>query len=126
MRRILLIVVTLCVFLPKPAAAQSETAAHLVIGAYVVAGFADTAQTAYCLGAKTCIEANPVLRPLMGIGDQKGVARALTVKGLWHVGGSYLLLRMHKEHPKLAFWTGVAMASAQTAVVVHNARVSDR
>jgi hypothetical protein len=107
--------------LPSDAAAQDRDGwpIHLAIAAYMVAGQSDIAQTAFCLGARTCRELNPFLRPLM---DRRGVVPALSAKGALHVGVSYVFLRAHKQHPKAAFWAAVASAAIQGYVVHHNAR----
>lgn len=100
-----------------PASAQSRTG--LALGAYMVAGFADATGTAYCQGARTCHEVNPVLAPIV---ERHGVVAAMTVKGAMHTGISAWLLHDRKRHERRAFWTAIALAGAQVAVDIGNAR----
>jgi hypothetical protein len=100
-----------------PVSAQDRTA--IAIGAYITAGFVDAAGTAYCHGAGTCHEVNPVLSPIV---DRHGVVAAMSVKGAMHTGISAWLLRDRKRHERRAFWTAVALAGAQLAVDIGNNR----
>lgn len=100
-----------------PVQAQDRTA--IALGSYMTAGFIDAAGTAYCHGAGTCREVNPVLRPIV---DRHGVVAAMAVKGAMHSGISAWLLRDRKRHERRAFWTAVALAGAQLAVDIGNSR----
>lgn len=85
----------------------------------MTAGFWDASLTAYCSGAQTCHEVNPVLAPIV---DRRGVVPAMTVKGALHVGIAAWLLHDRHTHPKRAFWTAVGLTAAQVAVNVGNTR----
>jgi len=100
-----------------PVSAQDRTA--IALGAYITTGFIDASGTAYCHGAGTCHEVNPVLRPIV---DRHGVVAAMAVKGAMHTGISAWLLRDRQRHERRAFWTAVALAGAQLAVDIGNNR----
>ena len=102
----------------QPAHAQDRKT-PIALGAYITAGFWDASATAYCSGARTCHEVNPVLAPIV---DRRGVVPAMAVKGALHVGIAAWLLHDRHAHPKRAFWTAVALTGAQVAVNVGNAR----
>jgi hypothetical protein len=102
----------------RPAHAQDRKT-PIALGAYMTAGFWDASMTAYCSGAKTCHEVNPLLAPIV---DRRGVVPAMTVKGALHVGLAAWLLHDRHQHPKRAFWTAVGLTAAQMAVNVGNAR----
>lgn len=112
--------VALCLSAPVVTQAQDTRLTDVLLASYVVAGFTDTAQTAYCLGAQTCREANPALRWAIA---QRGVPAAMTAKGAWHVGISYLLYRQHHRHPRAVRWVAGILTAAQLAVVISNARI---
>jgi hypothetical protein len=101
-----------------PAQAQDRKT-PIALGAYMTAAYWDAASTAYCSGAKTCHEVNPLLAPIV---DRRGVVPAMTVKGGLHVGIAAWLLHDRHRHPKRAFWTAVGLTAAQVAVNVGNAR----
>ena len=114
-----------CVLVTTPALAQDHDgwSVHLALGGYLTAAYADTAQTAFCLGQQTCREVNPLARHAM---DRWGVVPALTLKGAINTGVAAVLLHDHARHPKRAFWLAVLAASVQSVVVVHNARAMRR
>lgn len=104
--------------LASPAAAQDRKT-PIALGAYMTAGFWDASATAYCSGAKTCHEINPVLAPIV---DRRGVVPAMAAKGALHVGIAAWLLHDRHQHPKRAFWTAIALTGAQLAVNIGNTR----
>mgnify|MGYP000122440087 CR=1 FL=1 len=104
--------------LAAPAAAQDRRT-PLALGAYMTAGFWDASMTAYCHGAGTCREVNPLLAPIV---DRRGVVPAMTTKGALHVGIAAWLLHDRHAHPRRAFWTAVALTGAQMAVNIGNTR----
>lgn len=105
----------------QEAQAQDSMFTDALLASYVVAGFTDTAQTAYCLGARTCREANPVMRWAI---DQSSVPVAMTAKGALHVGITYVLHKYHKDHPRTVRWVAVVLTAAQLAVVVLNTKAT--
>jgi hypothetical protein len=116
---VLLLVTLLLILLgAKPAHAQDRNT-PIALGAYMAAGFWDASSTAYCHGAGTCHEVNPLLAPIV---DRRGVVPAMTVKGALHVGIATWLLHDRHQHPKRAFWIAVGLTAAQVAVNVGNAR----
>lgn len=117
LRLLTILAVLLCV--PAPSQAQDSLFTDAMLASYVVAGFTDTAQTAYCLGRGTCREANPALRWAI---ERRGVPTAMTAKGILHVGLAYVLYRNHKAHPRTVQWVAATLTAVQLAVVVHNAR----
>lgn len=115
---VLLMTLLLLLIGVRPVQAQDRKT-PIALGAYMTAGFWDASLTAYCSGAKTCHEVNPLLAPIV---DRRGVVPAMTAKGALHVGIAAWLLHDRHQHPKRAFWTAVALTSAQVAVNVGNAR----
>lgn len=92
---------------------------HAAIGAHVVAQFADISTTQYALGTQRYREANPVLRQF-----GTGPVRMALVKGSYAVGTSYLLLKLHRTRPKLAFTLAVVSAVTTSYVAARNARLT--
>lgn len=117
---IVVLLVTLALLLVggRPAQAQDRKT-PIALGAYVASGFWDASSTAYCHGAGTCHEVNPLLAPIV---DRHGVVPAMTVKGALHVGIAAWLLHDRHQHPTRAFWTAIALTSAQMAVNIGNTR----
>lgn len=101
-----------------PAHAQDRKT-PIALGTYMTAGYWDAASTAFCSGAKTCHEVNPVLAPIV---DRRGVVAAMATKGALHVGIAAWLLHDRHAHPKRAFWTAVALTAAQMTVNIGNTR----
>ena len=79
---------------------------------------ADLASTEHCLGAGRCRELNPWLArfntPATFGAAKMGVAGA---SELW-------LYELAQEHPKIAFWTNLAIGATFTGIAAHNARVT--
>lgn len=101
-----------------PAEAQSNRALRASFVAAVAAHTADITTTAYCLGARTCREANPALR----WAESRPVALGLT-KGA--MAGALQLIPYHLQkrgHRKAAFWFNVGQAVGFTALAIRNAR----
>jgi hypothetical protein len=101
---------------PTPAQAEDRFTDAL-LATYIVAGFTDTAQTAYCLGARICREANPAMRWAV---EQSNVPTAMTAKGAIHVGVTYVLHRNKTKHPRVVRWVAGTLAVVQLAVVASN------
>ena len=114
----LLVALVLLLVGVTPAHAQDRKT-PIALGAYMTAAYWDAASTAFCSGARTCHEVNPVLAPIV---NRHGVVPAMTVKGALHVGIAAWLLHDRHQHPKRAFWTAVALTSAQMAVNIGNTR----
>ncbi len=108
---------------PATAAGAGDGAAlHAAIGAYMVAGFVDIASTEYGVGRNVAHEANPLFRPAV----ERGPFTAGLVKGTAHTALAWWLLRSHAAHPTRALWIAAALAGAQIAVDVSNARAIGR
>lgn len=105
---------------PSVAYAQESHLTDGLLAAYVITGFTDATQTAYCLGAGTCREVNPVMRWAIA---RSNVPTAMTAKGLWHVGLAIGLHNARRQHPKAVRWIAAIATGAQLAIVVHNAKV---
>lgn len=116
---VLVLVVLLLMLVGVVPAHAQDRKTPIALGAYMTAGFWDASATAYCHGARTCHEVNPVLAPIV---DRRGVVPAMAVKGALHVGIAAWLLHDRHQHPKRAFWTAVALAGAQVAVNIGNTR----
>lgn len=112
---VIVLVVTLC---PSPVFAEDSLKVHLAVTAFMAAHGADLYTTGYCIGARTCREVNPVFVPLADrpvvFGALKMGTAALT---------SWVLLRSHKQHPRLVFWLATVGAAGVSAAAVHNARI---
>lgn len=97
------------------------TLTHLAIGASITAAGMDLATSMHCLGARTCREVNPLLRPLEGqplaFGAVKGASSALV---------AWLLLRYHREHPRLVRVVALALTASSTYIAVRNTRLVRR
>lgn len=116
---VLVLVVLLLMLVGVVPAHAQDRKTPIALGAYMTAGYWDASATAYCSGARTCHEVNPVLAPIV---DRRGVVPAMAVKGALHVGIAAWLLHDRHQHPKRAFWTAVALTSAQVAVNIGNTR----
>ena len=102
-----------------PAAAQSETAFRASFVTAIAAHGADLSTTAWCRGANTCVEVNPVHRwaqnsPVkLGL-SKMGIAGALQLAPYW----------LHRKgHKKAAFWFNVGQTVAFTGLAIRNARL---
>jgi len=96
------------------ASARSERVLMVTMGA---AGGADLMTTGYCLGAGTCREGNPILRPLEDQPFAFGVAKMGTTAYLM-----YWMHKLHHTHPKLAWIVGGASAGAWSIIAWRNTR----
>ena len=112
-----------------PAAAQAsderskpdDTTFHIALGAFGASQGADLATTMYALGRGGYREGNPVFRslsdhPALAGATKMGVAAATT----------FLLMRVHTTHPRLAFWISTVGAGAYSAMAIHNTLVLRR
>jgi hypothetical protein len=112
-----------------PAAAQASEdtskpdplSLHIALGAFGAAQGADLATTMYALGRGGYREANPMFgllsdHPALAGATKMGVAAAT----------SFLLLKVHAKHPRLAFWLSTAGAGVYSAVAIHNAQLIRR
>jgi len=91
---------------------------HLMLGTYMTLNGADLSTTMFLLGSRQGREANPLLAPFA----DKPVAFGAVKIGI-ATTTTYLLLRMHKQRPKLAFGLAIAGSVVYAAVVRHNARL---
>lgn len=91
---------------------------HVALGSYMTLAGVDIAQTAYCLGAQTCVEVNPIANWGMA---RYGIVPTLGTKMAVNTAVTFGLLHLRKSHPQLAFWMAVSAASIQAAAVIHNA-----
>lgn len=98
--------------------AQSEMVNHLTIASYGIAAFVDISTTEYGLGRGIVREANPIQKYF----TDHGPVAAGIAKGTMHVGIGYILLRYHKQHPKLVFWCTALLTGAQVFVDYSNSR----
>lgn len=113
-----LLVVLIALAWASPAAAQSERAMHVAIGAYMVSSGADLAVTTYGLGAGQVREANPLLR----WAERKPIGMAVTKMSIG-AGLSVLLLKEHKKSKKAAFWTAVGLTALNGYITYRNAKL---
>ena len=116
-----LLSLALALGLAAPAAAQDSRWLHAALGAFMAAQGADLASSMWCRGAATCQEANPILRPMqdapVGFGATKMTIAA---------GQTWLLLRMHNEHPKLALILTLSGTALYTGLALRNATTGRR
>jgi hypothetical protein len=90
---------------------------HALIGAYVAASATDLSTTMFCRGAKSCVELNPALRPL----QDRPLAFGL-VKGAASAAIAYLLIRVHRTHPRVVRVVAGVLAAGSFAIAVRNER----
>lgn len=118
-RRTRALVVVLLIACPPVASAQSASPDRLfrwLLVTSVTAQGLDLGITANCLGAGTCREGNPVLRPfeqrpLLLSGVKMGLAGTV----------DYALAEVHEDHPRLARWLVAGLAVGFTALALRNA-----
>jgi hypothetical protein len=122
MGRALVLLAALLVTAPAHAQVPDGTATHVVLGTYAVAAFVDISATEYGIGTGNFRETNPAFRWAVN----RGPTTAGIVKGSAHTVIVWWLLRQHKGHPTRTFWVSLALASAQVAVDVQNARTIGR
>jgi hypothetical protein len=94
---------------------------HLAIGAYIASSFMDAMTTAHCLGAQRCNEANPALAPF----QHSPLAFGL-VKGIATAGVGYLLVRLHRGHPRLTQVVAAVLAAGSAYIAVRNVKTAER
>ncbi len=97
----------------------SEKIAHVAIAGHVVANFADVSSTEWALGKGAFREANPLLK-----WASKDPIPMAIAKGSYAAGTAYLLLRLHKSHPKLAILAAVTSAGLTGYVAHRNAQLA--
>lgn len=93
----------------------------LALGAYLTLCGVDLAQTAHCLGAGRCREANPIMAALQDRPAALGAVK-LGLDSAAVVG----IVRLHKDHPRLAWVVTTIGLAAETAATLHNARRATR
>jgi len=109
----------LCVALAQPP--QIETRVFkLSISATAILQGADIAETMYLLGRYPggFHEGNPLFRPL--VTNPTGMA---VVKMGTMVGVDWMLIKLHKKHPKATMWVSLAWTGISAFAVIHNARL---
>lgn len=104
-----------------PAAAQSARLLDVVHVTALMAHGADLYGTGRCIGAGTCREGNPLLRPFV----HKPILFGGTVMAL---AGTSLVLKQHARarHPRLVFWLSVGETVGVGWIAVHNSRLRGR
>jgi len=91
---------------------------NVAIGSYMTLQGADLSVTSYMLGARSAREMNPLLAPF----SDKPVVFGAVKMGI-ATGTSFMLLRLHREHPKLAFVMAVIGSGVYSGVVYHNSKL---
>jgi hypothetical protein len=111
-----LILTALVLLCARPAAA--DTALRVSFVTAIAAHTADITTTAYCLGARTCREVNPVMR----WAERRPVALGLTKGAL---AGALQLVPytlQKRGHRRAALWFNIGQTLAFTAVAVRNSQ----
>jgi hypothetical protein len=116
------LVVAVMLLSAAPASAQIlDRAVDLANGAALVAHAADLATTTYCLGARTCTEANAILAPHVES------PRTFFAIKLGTALASYAVkTRTKRDHPKLTLVFAAAETVAFALVARHNRQVHQR
>jgi hypothetical protein len=102
----------------SPAFAQSDRAYRLALAGAVTAHGLDLSTSSHCLGAGTCRELNPILRPLSDTPLAFGAAKM-------GIAAASLLATdalRRRGHRKAAFWIAVGQSIAFTYIAVRNVR----
>jgi hypothetical protein len=94
---------------------------HGLIGAYIAGAGADLSTTQRCLGAGTCHELNPALKPL----ENKPVLFG-TVKMAVAAAIAAVLIKNHEQHPKVVRWIAGTLAASSVYIAVRNTRTARR
>lgn len=116
--RMLLASVALLLLLTSPARAEDGWLLHAALGAYMTLNGVDLSETMFLLGANQGREANRIFSPLSTNPVLFGAAKI----GL-DSAAVYGILRIHKDHPRLAWMlTGLGIA-VETAATAHNAKL---
>lgn len=98
-----------------------EKISHISIAAMNIAQFADLSTTMYMSGKGGFEEANPLLKSF----EHSPISMAL-VKGGLATLSSYLLIRMHKKHPKLVIVTSSLIAIGTGYIAYRNSQLLER
>jgi hypothetical protein len=104
----------------SPAFAQSDRAYRLALAGAVTAHGLDLSTSSHCLGAGTCRELNPILRPLSDTPLAFGAAKM-------GIAAASLLATdalRRRGHRKAAFWIAVGQGIAFTYIAVRNVRAT--
>lgn len=108
--------------LSAPASAQDKSPIYKVAKIAFWAGHgADLFTTAHCLGAKTCREVNPILRPL----ENHDYALGAVKLGL-AAGQGYALDKLRERNPRLATVMTFVFAGVSFGIAARNARTAKR
>lgn len=99
--------------------ASDAKAAGVLLAGFGFAASVDMLQTSYCLGARTCTEANPLLR---GAITRHGAVGGLAIKGAAHTASIYTLVRLRQRSPRSVKWAAVGMLAMQSYVDYRNLR----
>lgn len=91
---------------------------HIALGSFMTLSGADLSETMFCLGARTCLEANPVFLPFTHSPLAAGAVKMSLASAV-----SAALLRLHRDHPARAFWISAGLNGFYAWVVIHNAQV---
>lgn len=112
-------IVLLVFFQPVHCAAADppEGVIHAAIAAHVIAQFADVSTTEFAIGSGRFKEANPLVR--WGVSDPVKIA---ILKGAFATGTSYVLLKIHKQHPWYALGVSAALTGIGAYAAGHNRR----
>jgi hypothetical protein len=89
---------------------------HGLIGAYIAGAGADLSTTQRCLGAGTCHELNPALKPVLFGTVKMAVAAAIAA----------VLIKNHEQHPKVVRWIAGTLAASSVYIAVRNTRTARR
>ena len=92
---------------------------NVSLGAFMAAEGADLSTTMYCIGNKTCRESNPIFAPF----TTKPILAGSVKMGLSSFF-AYALIKLHKQHPKLALTLSLIGTGVETWVSVHNSRLN--
>lgn len=90
---------------------------HGLIGSYIVASAMDLSTTQRCLGAGTCREANPLLRPLEDMPLTFAAAKTAVA-----VGVAIILIKQHTKHPRIVRLIAVSLTAGSLYIAVRNTR----
>ena len=109
--------IALLVALSLSAPASADTLFNVGMVFAVTGHGMDLSITSYCLGAETCKEANPLLRPIAERPILLGAAKmGLAGASLWY------LAEAHKSNPKVATVVVYAMGGLFTYIAIRNGR----
>lgn len=95
--------------------------ARAAILVYGVGQMSDGFVTAWGLGSGELREMNPLLSWAEDRPAAMGIA-----KGALAAGSIYVLVKLHRKHPKATFWTAVGLGALQAYITVRNVRLLRR